>query len=365
MIPISKPQIGDEEKRLVMQVLDSGMLVQGPRVAELEQRWAEACQTKHAIAISNGTAALHTALLAHGIGPGDEVITVAFTFIASVNSIIYCGARPVFADIDPITFNIDPDTIEALITPRTKAIMPVHLYGHPADMQRIMAIAQKHGLAVIEDAAQAIGASYDDKPAGSFGTGCFSLYATKNVMSAEGGMITTSDDAIAKRCRLIRAHGMEKRYYHDMLGFNFRMSDLHAAIGLAQLSRLEAITQQRKANAEFMNANIQNIHLVTPQSSRQDDGAPHIGHAWHQYTVRVQNGLDRDVAVAKLTAAGIGTGVFYPVPAHQQKHIREMGFGDVTLPVTEQLAKEVFSLPVHPALSPSDLEEIVHEVNQL
>lgn len=382
MIPISKPQIGDEEKRLVMQVLDSGMLVQGPRVAELEQRWAEACQTKHAIAISNGTAALHTALLAHGIGPGDEVITVAFTFIASVNSIIYCGARPVFADIDPITFNIDPDTIEALITPRTKAIMPVHLYGHPADMQRIMAIAQKYGLAMIEDSAQAIGASYDDKPAGSFGTGCFSLYATKNVMSAEGGMITTSDDAIAKRCRLIRAHGMEKRYYHDMLGFNFRMSDLHAAIGLAQLSRLEAITQQRKANAEFMNANINNPRLVLPSGGNlkkieneklegeQSNSSfsmlnSKFSHAWHQYTVRVQNGLDRDAAVAKLTAAGIGTGVFYPVPAHQQKHIREMGFGDVTLPITEQLAKEVFSLPVHPALSPSDLEEIVHEVNQL
>ena len=382
MIPISKPQIGDEEKRLVMQVLDSGMLVQGPRVAELEQRWAEACQTKHAIAISNGTAALHTALLAHGIGPGDEVITVAFTFIASVNSIIYCGARPVFADIDPITFNIDPDTIEALITPRTKAIMPVHLYGHPADMQRIMAIAQKYGLAVIEDSAQAIGASYDGKPAGSFGTGCFSLYATKNVMSAEGGMITTNDDAIAKRCRLIRAHGMEKRYYHDMLGFNFRMSDLHAAIGLAQLSRLEAITQQRKANAEFMNANINNPRLVLPSGGNlkkieneklegeQSNSSfstlnSKFSHAWHQYTVRVQNGLDRDAAVAKLTAVGIGTGVFYPVPAHQQKHIREMGFGDVTLPITEQLAKEVFSLPVHPALSPSDLEEIVHEVNQL
>ena len=382
MIPISKPQIGDEEKRLVMQVLDSGMLVQGPRVAELEQRWAEACQTKHAIAISNGTAALHTALLAHGIGPGDEVITVAFTFIASVNSIIYCGARPVFADIDPITFNIDPDTIEALITPRTKAIMPVHLYGHPADMQRIMAIAQKYGLAVIEDSAQAIGASYDGKPAGSFGTGCFSLYATKNVMSAEGGMITTNDDAIAKRCRLIRAHGMEKRYYHDMLGFNFRMSDLHAAIGLAQLSRLEAITQQRKANAEFMNANINNPRLVLPSGGNlkkieneklegeQSNSSfstlnSKFSHAWHQYTVRVQNGLDRDTAVAKLTTAGIGTGVFYPVPAHQQKHIREMGFGDVTLPITEQLAKEVFSLPVHPALSPSDLEEIVHEVNQL
>ena len=382
MIPISKPQIGDEEKRLVMQVLDSGMLVQGPRVAELEQRWAEACQSKHAIAISNGTAALHTALLAHGIGPGDEVITVAFTFIASVNSIIYCGARPVFADIDPVTFNIDPDTIEALITPRTKAIMPVHLYGHPADMQRIIVIAQKHGLVVIEDAAQAIGTNYDGKPAGSFGTGCFSLYATKNVMSAEGGMITTSDDAIAKRCRLIRAHGMEKRYYHDMLGFNFRMSDLHAAIGLAQLSRLEAITQQRKANAEFMNANINNPRLVLPSGgnlkkienekleSEQYNSSfsmpsSKFSHAWHQYTVRVQNGLDRDAAVAKLTTAGIGTGVFYPVPAHRQKHIREMGFGDVTLPVTEQLAKEVFSLPVHPALSPSDLEEIVNEVNQL
>ncbi|MCW1968881.1 MAG: DegT/DnrJ/EryC1/StrS family aminotransferase [Anaerolineae bacterium] len=383
MIPLSKPQIGDEEKRLVMQVLDSGMLVQGPRVAELEQHWAKACQTKHAIAIANGTAALHVALLAHGIGHGDEVITVAFTFIASVNSIIYCGARPVFADIDPVTFNMDAAKIEPLITPRTKAIMPVHLYGHPADMDAIMAIAHKHGLAVIEDSAQAIGARYDGKPAGSIGTGCFSLYATKNVMSAEGGMITTNDDEIARRCRLIRAHGMEQRYYHDMLGFNFRMTDLHAAIGLAQLARLDSITEQRRQNAAFLNANINNPRLVLPTEGngkfKMENGKlgeeqnnssfsilnSKFFHAWHQYTVRVKDGLDRDAAVAKLTAAGIGTGVFYPVPAHQQKHIREMGLGDVTLPVTEQLTKEVFSLPVHPALSPSDLEEIVHEVNQL
>jgi dTDP-4-amino-4,6-dideoxygalactose transaminase len=364
MIPLSKPHIGEEEKKRVMQVLDSGMLVQGPRVSEFENNWANVCQVKHAIAISNGTAALHTALLAHGIGHDDEVITTAFTFIASVNSIIYTGARPIFADIDPVSFNINPDVVEKLITPRTKAIMPVHLYGHPAEMNRIMQIAEKYGLVVIEDAAQAIGASYDGRMVGSFGTGCFSLYATKNVMSAEGGMITTNDDAIAKQCRLIRAHGMEKRYYHDMLGFNFRMSDLHAAIGLAQLNRLAEYTQKRQQNADFLNKQIRNVNIITPTLHCSCDGKC-VNHVWHQYTVRAVNGLDRDKAVETLTQKGIGTGVFYPIPAHRQKHIVEMGYGDVQLPVTDSLTKEVFSLPVHPLLTKAELETIVQAVNEL
>ena len=238
MIPISKPYIGEEEKRAVLEVLDSGMLVQGPRVAELENNWAKSCATQYAIATSNGTTALHVALLAHGIGSGDEVITTPFTFIASVNSILYTGARPVFVDIHSDSFNINAEQIEAAITPRTKAIIVVHLFGYPCDMNKSMDIANRHGLVIIEDAAQAIGADYQGKAIGSFGTGCFSLYATKNVMSAEGGMITTNDESIARRCRMIRAHGMERRYYHDMLGFNFRLSDLHAAIGLVQLQRL-------------------------------------------------------------------------------------------------------------------------------
>lgn len=357
MIPISKPFIGDAEKQAVLEVLESGMLVQGPRTARLEEKFAAVCSTRHAVATSSGTAALHIALLAHGIGAGDEVITTPFTFIASVNSIIYTGARPVFVDIGEDTFNINPALIEAAITSRTKAIMPVHLYGYPCDMDAILDIAQRHNLAVIEDAAQAIGAEYRGQRVGSFGTGCFSLYATKNVMSGEGGMITTDDDALAQRCRMLRNHGMQRRYYHDMLGYNFRMTDLHAAIGLAQIDRLDEFTARRRANAEYLNRHIRSV--ITPQVR------PGYGHVWHQYTIRVDRNRDRDAVVKRLNDAGVGTGIFYPVPAHKQAYLVEMGLGDVSLPVAERLAGEVVSLPVHPQLSQADLETIVAEVNRL
>lgn len=364
MIPISKPQIGDAEKRAVLDVLDSGMLVQGPRVAELEKRWAETCQTRHAIALSNGTAALHTALLAHGIGPGDEVITSSFTFIASVNSIVFTGARPVFVDILPCCFNLNPDLIEAAITPRTKAIMPIHLFGYPAQMERILAIAERHSLQIIEDAAQAIGATYDGKPTGSFGTGCFSLYATKNVHSGEGGMITTNDDALARACRLIRAHGMERRYYHDVLGYNFRLSDLHAAIGIEQLKKLHQFTESRQRNAAFLNAHIRNPRVALPAQPCMSMPVCKAAHVWHQYTIRILSG-DRDGAARSLMDSGVGTGVFYPVPAHKQKHLVAMGLGGVDLPETERASREVLSLPVHPGLSDADLETIAAAVNRL
>jgi perosamine synthetase len=356
MIPVSKPYIGEAEKQAVMEVLDSGMLAQGPRTARFEERFAQVCGVKHAIATSSGTTALHIALLAHNIGAGDEVITTPFTFIASANSVLFTGARPVFVDIDPETFNLDPNLIEQAITPNTKAIMPVHLYGYVCDMDALQAIADKHGLVIIEDACQAVGATYQDKKAGSFGTGCFSLYATKNVMSGEGGMITTNDDAIAERCRMLRNHGMKRRYYHDMLGFNFRMTDLCAAIGLAQLDRLEDFTAKRRANAAYLNSTIESV--ITPKVKEG------YGHVWHQYTIRVDKGRDRDAAVKQLNEAGIGTGVFYPVPAHQQDYMREI-VGDVQLPVAEQLAKEVISLPVHPQLSQDDLTKIAAEVNKL
>ena len=355
MIPISRPYIGEAEKRAVMEVLESGMLVQGLRTAELEKRFAAICDVKYAIATSSGTAALHVALLAHGIGVGDEVITTPFTFIASVNSIIYTGARPVFVDIEKDTFNINPALIEAAVTPRTKAILPVHLYGYPCDMDAIMDIARRHNLVVIEDAAQAIGATYKGKLAGSFGTGCFSLYATKNVMSGEGGMITTNDGALAQRCRMIRNHGMQRRYYHDVLGFNSRMTDLHAAIGLAQIDRLGEFTARRRANAEYLN-----VHITSVNTPRVREG---YGHVWHQYTIRVVKG--RDAAVKQLNDAGVGTGIFYPVPANKQAHLAEMGLDDVSLPVAERLAQEVLSLPVHPQLSQADLQKIAFEVNRL
>ncbi|MEW5988416.1 MAG: DegT/DnrJ/EryC1/StrS aminotransferase family protein [Chloroflexota bacterium] len=356
MIPISKPYIGEEEKQAVLDVLESGFLVQGPRTAEFEQRFADLCGARQAIATANGTTALHLALLAHGIGPGDEVITTPFTFIASVNSILFTGARPVFADVQLDTFNVDPEQVERAITPRTRAVMPVHLYGYMCDMDALQTIADQHGLVIIEDACQAVGATYQGRPAGSFGAGVFSLYATKNLMTAEGGMITTNDDEIAERCRLLRNHGMKKRYHHEMLGFNFRMTDIQAALGLAQLNRLAWITNSRQSNAAYLNNHIHSV--LTPQVKLG------YGHVWHQYTIRVDGGRDREAAVRHLNDAGVGTGIFYPIPAHHQPHVRAV-VGDVSMPVSERLAREVISLPVHPLLTLEDLDKIVEAVNQL
>jgi len=355
MIPIAKPLIGDEEKQAVLEVLGSGMIAQGPRVRAFEEAFAEMCGVRYAVATSSGTTALHIALLANGIGSGDEVITTPFTFIASANSILYVGARPVFVDIDPVTFNIDPAQIKAAITPRTKAIMPVHLFGLPCDMEPIMALAQAHGLIVIEDACQAHGAKYHGMRAGSFGTGCFSLYPTKNITSAEGGMITTDDEVIAERCRVIRQHGMRRRYYHDEMGFNFRMTDVHAAIGLAQLQKLERFNETRIANAHFLSEHLTGVTTpVVPEGRR---------HVFHQYTVRVSNGR-RDEVLEGLKERGIGTGVYYPLPVHQQRVYVEMEY-EGTFPEAERAAAEVLALPVHAGLSSADLETIVAAVNEL
>ena len=355
MIPNARPLIGDEEKQAVVEVLESGMLAQGPRVKAFEEAFAGYCGVSQAVATSSGTTALHVALLAHDIQSGDEVITTPFTFIASSNSILYVGARPVFVDIDASTFNIDHTQIEAAITPRTKAIMVVHLFGLPCDMEPIMALAQAHNLIVIEDACQAHGAEYRGKRAGSFGTGCFSFYPTKNMTAAEGGMITTDDEAFAETCRVIRQHGMRRRYYHDELGFNFRMTDVHAAIGLAQLGKLEGFNQARIANARYLSQHLRGVVRPTVPEGRR--------HVFHQYTVRV-DGARRDGVLEGLKERGIGSGVYYPVPMHQQSFYREMGY-DMTLPETERAAGEVLSLPVHPGLSPADLETITTGVNEL
>ena len=355
MIHIAKPLIGEEEKQAVLEVLDSGMLAQGPRVRAFEEAFADYCGVKCAVATTSGTTALHVALLAHGIGPEDEVITTPFTFIASANSIVYVGARPVFVDIDPVTFNIRPDLLEAAITRRTKAIMPVHLFGLPADMNPIMEVAERYGLAVIEDACQAHGAEYGGRRVGSFGTGCFSFYPTKNMTTAEGGMITTNDEGIAERCRVIRQHGMRRRYYHDELGFNFRMTDVHAAIGLAQMGKLERFNEARIANAQYLNGHLQSVGIpVVPEGRR---------HVFHQYTVRVPDGR-RDALLDELKERGIGTGVYYPVPVHRQQFYKDMGY-DLTLPEAERAAQEVLSLPIHPGLSSTDLETIANAVNGL
>jgi dTDP-4-amino-4,6-dideoxygalactose transaminase len=355
MISIAKPLIGSEEKQAVLEVLDSGVLAQGPRVAAFEQAFAEMCGVKHAIATSSGTTALHTALLAHGIGEGDEVITSPFTFIASANSILYTGAKPVFVDIESDTFNIDPGLIEAAITDRTKAIMPVHLFGLSCDMDAILAIAKEHNLVIIEDACQSHGATYKGKRLGSFGTGAFSLYPTKNMTSAEGGMITTNDDALDAESRIIRQHGMRRRYYHDDLGFNFRMTDVHAAIGLEQLKKLERFNKARQRNAAFLSEHLRGVVVpVVPEGCE---------HVFHQYTIRVPNGK-RDTLIEHLMQQEIGSGVYYPVPVHKQSYYTKDLKYDQSLPESERAAVEVVSLPVHPSLSPADLESIVSAVNE-
>lgn len=348
IIPIAQPLIGEEEKQAVLAVLDSGALAQGAVVEQFEQAFAAYCGVRHAIATSNGTNALQVALLAHGIGAGDEVITSPFTFIASANSILHVGAKPVFVDIEPDSYNIDPSLIEAAITSRTKVIMPIHLYGNPADMVAIMEIAHRHNLVVIEDAAQAHGAELSGKRVGSWGTGCFSFYPTKNMTTGEGGMVTTNDDDVAERARLIRAHGASERYLHTVLGYNFRMTNIHAAIGLAQMEKIDGWTARRIENATRL-SELLGESVVTPVAR---SGAKHV---YHQYTVRVDGGRGR--LPERLAAAGVGYGIHYPLPIHRQPMYVDLGYQDV-LPEAERASQEVLSLPVHPALTECDLDAI-------
>lgn len=357
MIPLSRPLLGDAEKQAVLEVLDSGMLVQGPRTRALEEAFAAAVGVRHAVATSSGTTALHLALLAAGVGPGDEVITSSFSFVAPANAIVYTGATPVFADIEPRSFNLDPIAVERAVTSRTKAIVVVHLYGRPCDMTALCAIAARHGLRVIEDCAQAIGARWQGRAVGSFGLGTFSLYATKNVTSGEGGMLTTDDEAAAELTRSLRQHGARQRHRHELLGFNYRMTDLHAAIGLVQIRRLAEISRARQDNASFFDRHLTSV--VTPEPA--PTGSEHV---YHQYTVRLAgaSAAERDAAVDRLAAAGVEAGVYYPVPAHRQTHLVERGYGAVDLPETERAAREVLALPVHPALTAADRDRIVHAV---
>lgn len=352
MIRMGRPVIGEEEKRAVLAVLESGQLAQAGRVAEFEEAFARFIGCEHAVAISSGTAALMVALLAHGIGAGDEVITTPFTFAATANAVLIAGARPVFVDVREDDFNIDPALIELAITRHTRAILPVHLFGHPCDMEAIGDIARRHGVAIIEDACQAHSASVGGQAVGSFGTGCFSLYATKNMTSGEGGMLTTDDAAIAERVRLIRNHGERQRYHSELLGYNFRMTEIAAALGLAQLSRLPDLNERRRANADYLSRHLRGV--ITPGER------PGCHHVYHQYTVRVPSGRDR--LAAALREAGVETAVFYPTPVHCQTLYRERGY-DLSLPVAEGLSREVLSLPVHPSLSQEDLETIVAAVN--
>ena len=350
MIPIAKPLIGEAEVEAVSSVLRSGMIAQGPKVVEFEEAFARYTGVEHAIAVNSGTAALHVSLLANGIGQGDEVITSSFSFIATGNSILATGATPVFADIRPDTFNIDPEGILEKITPKTKAIMPVHLYGQSADMKAIMEIAEDHNLAVIEDACQAHGAGFNGKRVGSFGTGAFSFYPTKNMTTSEGGMITTNDAQVAEKARMIRVHGSKQRYMHELLGYNYRMTDIAAAIGLVQLDRIEEFNSARQKNASVLTDGLRDLDYITTPVVRE--GREHV---YHQYTVRTEK---RDELADYLKDNGVGCGIYYPIPIHKQPLYRDLSYTD-DLPETEKAADEVLSLPVHPAVEEQDIEYII------
>jgi dTDP-4-amino-4,6-dideoxygalactose transaminase len=354
-IVISKPMLDDAEKAAVNEVLSSGMLAQGPKVLEFEKQFSEYLGTNHAIATSSGTTAIHLSLVAHDIGPGDEVITTPFTFIATATPILFTGAQPVFVDIDPKTFNIDPNAIESAITEKTKAIIPVHLYGQPAAMKPIMELAEARNLVVIEDACQAHGAKYHGRSVGSIGDcAAFSFYPTKNMTTSEGGMVTTNDSDLAEKLTLLRNHGQSKRYDYYMIGYNFRMTDISAAIGIAQLSKLEHFIEKRRKNAETLTKGLEG--LVEVPYVAED-----VRHVFHQYTIKQGS---RDGLKAALEAASIGSGIYYPKPLHQFPVFQNVVTGGVSAPIAEQVANEVLSLPVHPGLNDDDMELIINEIKK-
>lgn len=355
-IPPAKPVIGEEERAAVDAVMRSGMIAQGPEVAAFESEFAEQVTAGRAcVAVNSGTSGLHLGLLAAGVGPGDEVVVPSFTFAATANSVALTGATPVFADVEPEYFCLDPQSVREAITDRTKAVMPVHLYGHPADMDAFSALSGETGVAVYEDAAQAHLATWGGQRVGTFGRfAMFSLYPTKNMTSGEGGMVACADEETARAVRLLRNQGMERQYANEVVGFNARMTDIHAAIGRVQLTKLAAWTEQRRANAAFLDAHLEGV--VVPAV------APQATHVYHQYTIRV-DGAERDrIVTAMRDEHQVGSGVYYPIPNHELTSLR--GFAPAhELSVTVQLAREVISLPVHPSLSRDDLERIVEAVN--
>lgn len=353
-IPAARPIIGDDERAAVDAVLRSGMLAQGTEVEHFEREFGTALVAgRSTVAVNSGTSGLHLGLLAAGVGPGDEVIVPSFTFAATANAVALTGATPVFADIEAEHFNLDPASVAALVTDRTVGIMPVHLYGHPANMAELQVVATKHGLKLFEDAAQAHGAAIDGRPVGTFGDfAMFSLYPTKNMTSGEGGMVTTGDEHIERRLRLLRNQGMLQQYRNEIVGFNARMTDIHAAIGRVQLAKLPRWTADRQRNAAFLSANLTGV--ICPPT------APGVTHVFHQYTIRVPE--DRDgFARALREEHAIGAGIYYPTPVHRLESFARTE----VLPETERAALQVLSLPVHPSLSTGDLDRIVSAVNSL
>lgn len=362
-IPLSKPFFNGLEKKEVLKVLLSGKLVQGQQVARLENQFKKVTGAKFSIATNNGTSALHTALHSIGTKPGDEVITTPFTFIASANSILMVGAKPVFVDIEPDSLNIDPNLIENAITPKTKAIIVVNLFGQPANFHQINQIAKKHKLLVVEDSAQSIGAHYQGRRSGNLAdVSCFSLYATKNVTSAEGGIITTNSESFFKKCVMFRQHGQLQNQTYDYLGlgYNYRMTDIQAAIGNVQMSKLAKITKLRQKIARLYNEGLSDINWIkTPVVVDES-------HVYHQYTIQVQpvGGINRDSLSTFLKKHGVQTKVFYPKPLFEFPHLSYRKPSQTEFPIARKIAKKVLSLPIYPSLKEVDVRYIVDKIHR-
>lgn len=354
MIPIAKPQIGKEEKEAVEKVLESGMLASGQKTEEFEKRFAEYVGTKYAVATSSGTTALHLGLLSLGIQPGDEVIIPSFSFVATANAVLFCGAKPVFCDVDPLTFNMDPTELQQIITSKTKAVMPVHLYGQPAEIHPIIELADN--INIIWDACQAHGATYDNKMIGSFGDiECFSFYPTKNMTTGEGGMITTNSMEIADLAISLRNHGREKTqwgYEHNRLGYNYRMTDINAVIGIEQLKKLPQNVKLRQRNASFYDDVLTNVN--TPYVPNN------MSPSYHQYTIKTDY---RESIIQSLRKNEIGYGIYYPMPLHMYSHLAQYTNG--RLDVSEALSKKVLSIPIHPSLTLQDLEKVADAIDEV
>jgi len=358
-IRINEPSIGDEEVKAVEEVLRSGVLTDksgmGPKVTEFEKMFSQFVGAKYAVAVSSGTAALHAALMAIGVGPGDEVIVPSFTFVATAEAVLLTGAKPIFADIDETTYCVSPESVEENLTRRTKAVIPVDLYGHPADIDAIKELVEGKDIFVIEDAAQSLGASYKGKNVGSVATiTCFSLYASKNMTTGEGGVVTTDDEYYAQLLKRIRCHGEDRPYSVVTLGHNYRMTEIQAAIGVVQLKKLPKMQEARRKNAETITEALSKVEdLALPQVS------PDVQHAWHLYTVRLKkaNAARRNKLVEKLRSKRISAAVYYETPVHLLQYYREMFKSDRNmLRRTEKTSRQVLSLPVHQNLTPEEIE---------
>jgi perosamine synthetase len=358
VIPISTVRLGPEVEEKVLEVIRSGNIAQGPVVAEFERRFAELVGARHAVAVNNGTTALVAAIQSLNLEPGDEVITSPFTFIATLNAILEAGATVRFGDIRVEDFALDAESVREQITDRTKAIMPVHLYGQSADMSALSALADEYSLAIIEDGAQAHGAKFEGRGVGTFGIGCFSFYATKNLTTGEGGIVTTNDDATAESLRIMRNQGMRARYEYVMAGHNYRLTDLQAAVVLPQLDSYSNLLTARRANAAGLSSRLADIDgLILPTQ------LPGREHVWHQYTVLLPVGTDRDAFVTGLADQGVGSGIYYPKPVYDYDTYRDRA--DVVrseTPVADDVAARCVSLPVHQHLVEGDLDVIATAV---